>query len=139
VASRANLSTIQARPHPSPSMSKAQYDYPPPNNQQVNAPYRASPTSSNGSISLTSIRALDPFQQERQHMGSPLPHPPVAEMGGPYYHNQGQTLTHPSQYPNITSDPTGQNIRCALPITDSRVMSAGRHDKVSDAVISTTN
>lgn len=63
-------------------------------------------------------------------MGSNLP-PPVAQMGGgPYYHNQGQTLPHPShQYPNVTSDPTGQNLRYALPVTDSRQMSGGRHKK----------
>lgn len=61
-------------------------------------------------------------------MGSNLP-PPVAQMGGPYYHNQGQTLPHPS-YPNVTSDPTG-NMRYAIPVTDSRVMSGGRHKKVS--------
>jgi hypothetical protein len=72
-------------------------------------------------------------------MSPPLPHSPIAKMGGPYYYNQGQTLPHPSQYSNITLGPTSQNIRCALPITDSRVMSAGRHDKVSDTVISTTN
>lgn len=121
--------------YPSPSMSSAQYNYPPPNNQQANEPYRASPTGSNGSLSLPSMRSLDPLQQQaQQHMGggSPLP-PPVAQMGGPYYHNQGQTLPHPShqQYPNVTSDPTGQNMRYALPVTsDSRVMSGGRHKKV---------
>lgn len=65
-------------------------------------------------------------------MGSPLP-PPVAQMaGGPYYHNQGQTLPHPShQYPNVTSDPTG-NMRYALPQGtpgSDRVMSGGRHKK----------
>jgi hypothetical protein len=79
------------------------------------------------------MRSLDPLQQQQQqqhHMGSNLP-PPVAQMGAPYYHNQGQTLPHPShQYPNVTSDPTG-NMRYALPVTDSRVMSGGRHKKVS--------
>ncbi|KAL2066193.1 hypothetical protein VTL71DRAFT_2264 [Oculimacula yallundae] len=32
------------------------------------------------------------------------------QMGGvPFYHNQGQTLPHPQhQYPNVTSDPSGQ-------------------------------
>jgi hypothetical protein len=104
----------------------------------MNEPYRASPANSNGSISLPRMQSLDPLQQQ-QHMGSPLPHPPVAETGGPYYHNQGQSLSYPSQYPDITSDPASQNMRCALPVTESRVMSAGRHDKVSDAVISTTN
>lgn len=62
-------------------------------------------------------------------MGSPLP-PPVAQMGAPYYHNQGQTLPHPGHvYPNVTSDPNGQNMRFALPVNDSRVMSGGRHKK----------
>jgi hypothetical protein len=54
-------------------------------------------------------------------MGSPLPHPPVAQMD----HNYGQTLPHPSLYPNIISHPTGHNMRYVLPITDSRVMSYG--------------
>ncbi|KAE8452401.1 hypothetical protein EG329_001101 [Mollisiaceae sp. DMI_Dod_QoI] len=119
--------------YPSPSLSNAQYNYPPPN-QQGPEPYRASPTGSNGSLSLPSMRSLDPLQQQQQQqqhhsMGSNLP-PPVAQMGGPYYHNQGQTLPHPShQYPNVTSDPAGQNMRYALPVTDSRVMSGGRHKK----------
>ncbi|KUJ07952.1 uncharacterized protein LY89DRAFT_691268 [Mollisia scopiformis] len=119
--------------YPSPSLSNAQYNYPPPN-QQGSEPYRASPTGSTGSLSLPSMRSLDPLQQQQQqqhaNMSSNLP-PPVAQMGGgPYYHNQGQTLPHPShQYPNVTSDPTGQNMRYALPVTDSRVMSGGRHKK----------
>ncbi|RDL42292.1 uncharacterized protein BP5553_02271 [Venustampulla echinocandica] len=122
--------------YPSPSLSNAQYNYPPPNNQQVSEPYRASPTGSNGSLSLPSMRTLDPVHQQQQqqaqqqhHLASGLP--PVAPMaGGPYYHNQGQTLPHPQhQYPNVTSDPTGQNMRYALPVTDSRVMSGGRHKK----------
>lgn len=127
--SRQPVSYPSPTSYPSPSLSSAQYNYPPPNNQQ-SEPYRASPTGSNGSLSLPSMRSLDPLQQQAQHhMGSPLP-PPVAQMGGPYYHNQGQTLPHPSQYPNVTSDPTGQNMRYALPVTDSRVMSGGRHKKV---------
>jgi hypothetical protein len=130
--SRQPVSYPSPTSYPSPSMSNAQYNYPPPNNQQVNEPYRASPTGSNGSMSLPSMRSLDPLQQ--QHMGSPLPHPPVAQMGGAYYHNQGQTLPHPS-YPNVTSDPTGANMRYALPVTDSRVMSGGRHKKVREIVI----
>lgn len=77
------------------------------------------------------MQSLDPLLQQKQHMGSPLPHLPLAEIGGPYNHNQGQSLPYPSQYPDITSHPTGQNIR-SLPVTDSRVMSARRHDKVSD-------
>ncbi|PMD64100.1 uncharacterized protein K444DRAFT_492794, partial [Hyaloscypha bicolor E] len=118
--------------YPSPSLSNAQYNYPPPNQQAET--YRASPTGSNGSLSLPSMRSLDPLQQQQQqqqqqhHMGSNLP-PPVAQMGGPYYHNPGQSLPHPAhQYPNVTSDPTG-NMRYALPVTDSRVMSGGRHKK----------
>ncbi|KAF4633816.1 hypothetical protein G7Y89_g4296 [Cudoniella acicularis] len=115
--------------YPSPN---GQYNYPVPPNQQVNEPYRASPTGSNGSLSLPSMRTLDSVQQQQQahqhQMASGLP--PVAPMGGPYYHNQGQTLPHPShQYPNVTSDPTGQNMRYALPVTDARVMSGGRHKK----------
>jgi hypothetical protein len=76
------------------------------------------------------MRVLDPHQQQQhqQHMGAALP-PPVAQMA-PYYHG-GQTLPHPQhQYPNVTSDPTGQNMRYALPVTDNRVMSGGRHKKV---------
>jgi hypothetical protein len=61
-------------------------------------------------------------------MGGALP-PPVAQMA-PYYHG-GQTLPHPQhQYPNVTSDPSGQNMRYALPAPDNRVMSGGRHKKV---------
>jgi hypothetical protein len=121
--------------YPSPSLSNAQYNYPPPGQQgqqgQQEA-YRASPTGSNGSLNLPSMRSLDPMQQPPQghhQMASNLP--PVAQMqGGPYYHNPGQSLPHPN-YPNVTSDPTGQNMRYALPHTDNgRVMSGGRHKKV---------
>jgi hypothetical protein len=130
--SRQPVSYPSPTSYPSPSMANAQYNYPPPNNQQVNESYRASPTGSNGSMSLPSIGSLDRLQQQQQHMGSPLPHPPVAQMGTPYYHNQGQTLPHPS-YANVTSDPSG--MRYALPVTnDSRVMSGGRHKKVSAIV-----
>jgi len=138
--SRQPVSYPSPTSYPSPSLSNAQYNYPPPNNQQVSEPYRASPTGSNGSLSLPSMRSLDPLTQQQQHqhqMNSGLP-PPVAQMNGPgpYYHNQGQTLPHPSHgYPNVTSDPTGQNMRYALPVTDSRVMSGGRHKKVSVGVI----
>lgn len=114
--------------YPSPSLANAQYNYPPPVET-----YRASPTGSNGSLSLPSMRSLDPMQQQQQqqhHMGSNLP-PPVAQMGGSYYHNQGQTLPHPShQYPNVTSDPSGQ-VRYSMPLPDNRIMSGGRHKKVS--------
>lgn len=124
--------------YPSPSLSGAQYNYPPPNNQQqVSEPYRNSPTGSSGSLSLPSMRSLDPLQQQQQqqqHLGSQLP-PPVAQMGGSYYHNQAQNLPPPSQYPNVTSDPIGPNMRYALPVTDSRVMSGGRHKKVRWVVI----
>ncbi|OBT88261.1 hypothetical protein VE02_02759 [Pseudogymnoascus sp. 03VT05] len=139
--------------YPSPGLSAAQYSYPAPTQQLVPEPYRASPTGSNSSMSLPSMRTLDPHQQQAQqqqqqqqqmqqqvqqqqqqqqqhpqHMGSQLP-PPVAQMGGPYYHNN-QTLPHPShQYSNVTSDPTGQNMRYALPGPDNRVMSGGRHKK----------
>ena len=116
--------------YPSPSLSNAQYNYPAPSGQQVNEPYRASPTGSNGSLPLPSMRSIDPLQQQQQghHMSSPLP-PPVAPMNQPYYQNSGHTLPHPShQYPNVTSDPTG--MRYALPHQDSRVMSGGRHKKV---------
>jgi len=132
--SRQPVSYPSPTSYPSPSLSSAQYQYPAPNNQQVSEPYRASPTGSNGSMSLPSMRSLDPLQQQaHQHMGSPLP-PPVAQMA-PYYHNQGQTLPHPShQYPNVTSDPTGQNMRYALPAPDNRVMSGGRHKKVRVAI-----
>lgn len=123
--------------YPSPSMSNAQY-YPPPNQPQAPEPYRASSTGSNNSMSLPSMRLIDQQsqqQQQQQNMGSGLP-PPVAHMGGPYYHNQGQTLPHPShQYANVTSDPSGQ-MRYALPVSaDSRVMSGGRHKKVSISLI----
>lgn len=101
--------------------------YPPnPNAQPTSeASYRASPTGSNGS-SLPSMRTLDHQQQQPQqlhNMNSGLPPP-----GGPYYHNTGTTLPHP--YGGVTSDPNGQNMRYALPVTDSRVMSGGRHKKV---------
>jgi hypothetical protein len=132
--SRQPVSYPSPTSYPSPSLSSTQYNYPPPNNQQVSEPYRASPTGSSGSLSLPSMRSLDALQPQQQHMGSPLP-PPVAQMGGPYYHNQGQTLPHPSQYPNVTSDPTGQNMRYALPVTDARGMTGGRHKKVSMVVI----
>ncbi|KAL2067064.1 hypothetical protein VTL71DRAFT_1488 [Oculimacula yallundae] len=125
--------------YPSPS---AQY-YPPPNQPQSTEPYRASSTGSNNSMSLPSMRLIDQQAQQQQHnMASGLP-PPVAQMGtqmgtqmgaqmggGPYYHNQGQTLPHPQhQYANVTSDPSGQ-MRYALPVSaDSRIMSGGRHKK----------
>ncbi|QSZ29056.1 hypothetical protein DSL72_003566 [Monilinia vaccinii-corymbosi] len=118
--------------YPSPSLSTSQYNYPAPNNQ--NEPYRESPSGSNSSLSLPSMRSLDPLQQQQQQqqaaqhqMNSPLP-PPVAQMGGPYYQNQLPHPSHQHQYPNVTSDP---NMRYALPV-DSRVMSGGRHKKCDE-------
>lgn len=117
--------------YPSPGMSNAQYSYPAPNQQQVNEPYRASPTGSNGSMSLPSMSSLDPLRQQahQQLMGSQL-QAPAGPMGGPYYHSN-QTLPHPQhQYPNVTSDPMNPNARYPLPQPDQRVMSGGRHKKV---------
>ncbi|TAQ88480.1 hypothetical protein B7494_g3189 [Chlorociboria aeruginascens] len=130
-ASRQPVSYPSPTSYPSPSLSSAQYHYPAPNNQQVSELYRASPTGSNSSLpSMHSLDALQAQHLQQHNMGSPLP-PPVAQMGGgPYYHNQGQTLPQPPhhQYPNVTSDPAGQ-MRYALPVTDARVMSGGRHKK----------
>lgn len=109
--------------YPSPSLSSSQYNYP---IQGQPEPYRASPTGSNGSLNLPSI-------QHMNSMNNPSNLPPVSQMQ-PYYHNQGQQLPHPShQYANVTSDPSG--MRFALPATDSRNMSGGRHKKVSVGVI----
>lgn len=75
-------------------------------------------------MSLPSMRTLDPTQHQQQ-MASNLP--PVAPMaGGPYYHSPGGQLP-PQGYHNVTSDP---HMRYALPATDQRVMSGGRHKKV---------
>ena len=115
--------------YPSPSLSTPQYNYPPPNSQ-MNESYRASPTGSNGSLNLPSMRSLDPLQQQQgHHMGSPLP-PPVGTMNQGYYQNPGHTLPHPS-YSNVTSDPSAQ-MRYALPVQqqDPRLMSGGRNKKV---------
>ena len=62
--SRQPVSYPSPTSYPSPGLSSAQYSYPAPNNQQVNEPYRASPTGSNGSLSLPSMRSLDPLQQQ---------------------------------------------------------------------------
>lgn len=97
----------------SPSMGNTQYNYPAPNVQGEQ--YRDSSTGSNASMSLPSMQAMT------SSLGGPVG-------GGPYY----QSLSHPSSYPNVTSDPTGQNMRFALPQQgDARVMSGGRHKKVS--------
>lgn len=112
--------------YPSPSIPSTQQPY-----YQTPEPqyHRASPASS--THSLPPMR-LDRDSQQHQHnnMGSNLP-PPVAQMGGQptYYHDRNQTLPHPSQYPSVTSDPTG-GMRYAIPATDNRVMSGGRHKKV---------
>lgn len=113
--------------YPSPSMANSQqYGYPAPQ-QQGNEAYRASPTGSNGSLSLPSMRSLDPLQQQHgHHMGSPLPSvTPMTQQ--PYYQSSTHTLPHPS-YSGVTSDPSG--MRYALPQQDSRIMSGGRHKKV---------
>lgn len=76
--------------------------------------------------------------QQQQHMGSPLPPPNVVQM--PYYHS-AQTLPHPGHqvnaYPMGVSMPDigAQNMRYALPPTDPRVMSGGRHKKVCFPII----
>ncbi|TVY25813.1 putative transcriptional regulatory protein [Lachnellula hyalina] len=107
----------QAGSYPSPSLSNPNpnYQYPPPNNQQ-SEPYRASPTGSNisgSNMSLPSMRTLDPAQA-----------PMNPAMNQPYY---GGQLPHPSHYASVTSDPN--QMRYALPATDARVMSGGRHKK----------
>jgi len=128
--SRQPVSYPSPTSYPSPGLSSAQYAYPAPNNQQVSEPYRSSWNGNNSSASLPSTRSPAFFQQPPHppHMASPLP-PPVGQMA-PYYHGS-QPLPHPQhQYPNVTSDPTGQNMRYALPAPDNRVMSGGRHKKV---------
>ncbi|KAI6709023.1 hypothetical protein JHW43_008442 [Diplocarpon mali] len=150
---RAATNYPEATTYPEPSLQSAQYNYPPP--AQAPEPYRASPTGSNGSLSLPSIRSIDPMQpqpprqhqqqhqqhqqlqQHQQHsMANLPPHQQVAQMGGPYYHNQGASLPHPQHqhpqhpYASVTSDPSGQGMRYALPASaDSRIMSGGRHKK----------
>jgi len=119
----------QSYPNPNDFPSQSQYAYPPPN--QGAEPYRASPTGSNGSLNLPSLRTLDSLQQQQQQQQQQQHMAPPAPMGGsPYYHNQVQSLPHPG-YPNVTSDPQGQNMRYALPAGDQRIMSGGRHKKVS--------
>jgi hypothetical protein len=117
--------------------ANAQYPaYPVANQQAVAEPYRESPTGSNPSLNLPSMRSLDPMQpqqqqqqpvqqhHQQQQMAAPLP-PPVPQMGL-YY----PAMPHPShQYPGVTTDPNGQNMRYAIPQPD-RVMSGGRHKKV---------
>lgn len=144
-----SYSSSAGYPSPGLNANNNQYGYPPAQPQpQVGEPYRESPTGSNGSLSLPSMRSLDPLQQQQgaqqvqpvqqiqqqqQHMGSPLPPPNVAQM--PYYHS-AQTLPHPGHQVNAYSmgvsmpDVGAQNMRYALPPTDHRVMSGGRHKKV---------
>jgi hypothetical protein len=130
--------------YPSPSLSNnnSSYNYPPPNPQQ-SEPYRASPTGSTNSASLAlpSMRTLDPIQQQQQQqqqqqiMNTGLP--PVAPPGYYQHASQGLPHSHHQQQPqpySITSDPNGQNPRYQLPLQhDPRVMSGGRHKKVSQA------
>ncbi|KAI9050918.1 hypothetical protein LZ554_005030 [Drepanopeziza brunnea f. sp. 'monogermtubi'] len=122
----------------SPSLAPAQqYAYPqPPPQAPDQQQYRTSPTGSNGSMSLPGIRSIDPMQpppaqqQQQQHNMANLQQ--QVPMGNPYYHHQGSALPHPqhSQYANVTSDPSGQGMRYALPTSgDSRIMSGGRHKK----------
>ncbi|KAM3073056.1 hypothetical protein ACMFMG_008773 [Clarireedia jacksonii] len=134
--SRQTVSYPSPTSYPSPSLSTSQqYNYPPPGSQPVNEPYRASPTGSNASLPLPSMRSLDPLQQQQQQqqaaqhqMGSPLP-PPVAQMGAPYYAPPGHQMAHPGHhYPNVTSDP---NMRYPISV-DARVMSGGRHKKCDE-------
>lgn len=127
-------SQVQGNPQPG-YQSSAGYPSPAPHYTQqytgqgpASEQYRASPTGSNGSMPLPSMRSIDPnhAQQAHQaqhmansHLGGPSP--------GPYYH--GGVLPPPpsSHYPNVTSDPSN---RYQIP-QDSRVMSGGRHKKVT--------
>jgi hypothetical protein len=141
----AEQNTSQARqqsqsypsPHsyPSPSMQPT-YTYPPPQGQQPQEPYRASPTGSNmslPSLNLPPIRLQDGQGQPPQHqpgqqpMGSPLP-PPVQPMNA-YYTNQ--SLPPPGQQMNVTSSPHQLAMRYQLPPHqgEPRMMSGGRHKK----------
>jgi hypothetical protein len=118
----------------SPSMQQPQNYYAQPPQPQEHDQYRTSPTGNNGAMALPSMRLPDAMPQQQhqiqQHMGQPLP-PPGAQMNQQYYHQPGQILPPPPphQYP-VTSDPNA--MRYVLPIQhDSRIMSGGRHKKVS--------
>lgn len=88
--------------------------------------YRASPTGSNGSMPLPSMRSIDPNHAQQAHQAQHMANSHLGTTPGPYYH--GGVLPPPpnSHYPNVTSDPSG---RYVLP-QDNRVMSGGRHKKV---------
>ncbi|KAL8849626.1 MAG: hypothetical protein Q9221_005393 [Calogaya cf. arnoldii] len=126
------------------------YAYPPSNhNGQSTETYRASPTGSNvslPSLNLPPIRTIDGRPQsqqgqhgtQHQHQPTPppqpqqqhhqaAPHPPPMNS---YYSGgiPGQSLP-PPQHMNVTSDPNPQPMRYALPPSDGRMMSGGRHKK----------
>lgn len=78
---------------------------------------------------------MQPIQQ--QYTGSPLPPPNAVARAQqmPAYYHTAQTLPHPGHqgaYPLGVSMPDvgSANMRYALPPTDHRVMSGGRHKKV---------
>lgn len=84
--------------------------------------YRASPTGSNGSMPLPSMRSIDPNHAQQAHQAQQMS---SSHLGGPspYYSN---VLPPPStHYPNVTSDPSN---RYQLP-QDTRIMSGGRNKK----------
>ncbi|KAF2813466.1 uncharacterized protein BDZ99DRAFT_474115 [Mytilinidion resinicola] len=124
--------------YPSPSMQPT-YTYPPPQGQQSQEPYRASPTGSSmslPSLNLPPIRLQDghgqpppQHQPGQQPMGSPLP-PPVQPMSA-YYPNPNQSLPPPGQQMNVTSSPHQLAMRYQLPPHqgEQRMMSGGRHKK----------
>ncbi len=144
VAQQQQLTDQRAASYPSPASyaSPGQYAYAQPPQQPVDQNvYRASPTGSSGSLSLPSMRSLDPLQGQQQQQlmpqqqvqqpyttGAPMPLP--APLAMPYYHS-AQTLPHPGYGHQVAvgGDPNA-NIRYALPPTDHRVMSGGRHKKV---------
>lgn len=136
-----NYTPPQAYPSPgmtpsmTPNPNQVQY-YPAP---QAPTEYRPSPDA-NGSLPLPSMRSLDSqqAQQQQQIQGQPVQQPyavgtvvgqvgqlppPVGVM--PHYYGVGQTLPHPG---HAYGDPNAQ-IRYALPPSDHRVMSGGRHKK----------
>ena len=114
-----------------------QYGYVAQPQVQGQAEYRPSSAETNGALPLPSMRSLDPLQQQTQQLqnqvqgqplppvgapaGMPMPMPmPMPQM--PYYH--GAPMPHPGYG---MQDP---QMRYALPPTDHRVMSGGRHKKV---------
>lgn len=133
-----NYQSPAAYPSPgmTPNPNQVLY-YPAP---QAPAEYRPSPDA-NGSLPLPSMRSLDPQQTQQQQpiQGQPIQQqayavggvvgqlpPPVGVM--PHYYGVGQTLPHPG-HAYAVGDPNAQ-MRYALPPTDHRVMSGGRHKKV---------